>query len=463
MGTMRQWGRWFLIPLVVAGWLVSQAGRSETLLRDSDTVALLAGIRERGNPWSWFGGDWPLFNHFYRPISTLSFELDNALYGDAAWGYGLTNALLAAACVLLTFWVAWELTQRGWVAGLSSGLLGAWMGAGFLGQVGLHWVPTLFFWAGLVSLLGVFRRGNAGAALLGAAACFLVWTWAIPYIPLHERIVAWLPGRTASVCAMFLLMGVAAYARFERLTAPGEGAARMPWDPPVSRGTAGVEVRLERRAAWGWLALAVVGLALALGAYEQAVVMPGLLLGVAVWMAVEGRRPLWAAQGAFWGVLVGYWLLRQAILPQEASGYQLQQFRSGPGVWMDVTSYLFPPASVWKNFLVMLETGVEGLFLGSFWTLLIVVVGVPLGMWAVSRERERWRFWGLWLMTAGAFLPMAWLKMFGHYHLIPSAFRAIGVVLIGAVALRLMVNAVSPRAVRAPERPDPAPGSLLRR
>ncbi|RYG37669.1 hypothetical protein EON81_05960, partial [bacterium] len=107
----RAWPGWLTIALCgVAVWF-SRVG-SASLLQDSDTAVLLAKIRERGNPLSWFAGDWPLGNHFYRPVSTLSFELDNALYGNHAEGYGATNALLAIACIAALFWMLRELTDR---------------------------------------------------------------------------------------------------------------------------------------------------------------------------------------------------------------------------------------------------------------------------------------------------------------------------------------------------------------
>ncbi|MCG9894016.1 MAG: hypothetical protein MH204_00890, partial [Fimbriimonadaceae bacterium] len=126
MRKLRTGWYWLIPPLIVSILIVWGHSRSAGMMDDSDTRVLLAKIREVGNPWAWFAGDWPLENHFYRPISTLFFELDNALYRDRAAGYGLTNALLVAAAVMLLY--AWlrELLDSRPLASLSAALFGVW-------------------------------------------------------------------------------------------------------------------------------------------------------------------------------------------------------------------------------------------------------------------------------------------------------------------------------------------------
>src|SRR5476649_2125700 len=109
---VRRWIGAFLAVLLACLPVYLQRATSKDLVLDSDTSVLLATIRERHAPLSWFTGDWPLNNHFYRPVSTLSFELDNWLYGSNGTGYGLTNALICIACVLLLFWFLRELTDH---------------------------------------------------------------------------------------------------------------------------------------------------------------------------------------------------------------------------------------------------------------------------------------------------------------------------------------------------------------
>ena len=82
------------------------------MLADTDTIALRAGIIERGNAMSWFWTDWPLANHFYRPISTLTMEWDMWRWGNWAEGFGMTNALLVIFCVWGVFALVLELSGR---------------------------------------------------------------------------------------------------------------------------------------------------------------------------------------------------------------------------------------------------------------------------------------------------------------------------------------------------------------
>jgi hypothetical protein len=56
---------------------------------------MLDAVKQHGT-LRWLFGDWLLENGFYRPISSLSIALDYALYGEAGWGFRLTNWLLMA-------------------------------------------------------------------------------------------------------------------------------------------------------------------------------------------------------------------------------------------------------------------------------------------------------------------------------------------------------------------------------
>lgn len=57
---------------------------------------------------AWFGLDAPL----YRPLLTLSFAIDIAVFGDSVAGYHATNLLLHAIAVCATATVAWVLGQK---------------------------------------------------------------------------------------------------------------------------------------------------------------------------------------------------------------------------------------------------------------------------------------------------------------------------------------------------------------
>jgi hypothetical protein len=421
------------------------------ILNDSDTKVLLLAIRERQNPWAWFLGDWPLENHFYRPVSTLFFELDNALYGSAAWGYGLTNALLAVGCTLTLMWFLRELTDRPLVSAASTALFALWTVR----------MPSLVMWVigGLalaVIFAGIWRHGKSlgyWAPALLVLYFLTVELW--PSANLQGLIVGWIPGRTASSMTLFLLGSLAAYARYERVSASRQAASPGPLDPPATKGT-------SRAAAskFPWLLppLAAFLLALALGAYEQAVMGPALLLGTAVSFRIRGFRPRWGWQALFWGLLAAYLVFRAVYVPTEPSGYQLQQFRKGPGVMQDLAGYILPIAAWISPFMASLSIGLGALILSTFWSTLAFAAAHVVTFF------ESRRHWQLVLtgyaLSVLAFLPMAWLKRFDHYHYLPLAFRALFVVMVGVVALELVARAVSPPTAHTPPRTEPAPGSL---
>ncbi len=451
---MKRWGIGFLAVLLACLPLFLSRASDSSLLRDSDTAYLLQTIRERQDPLAWFSGDWPLKNHFYRPISTLFFEMDNVLYGDQAWGYGLTNVLLCVACVLLLFWFLREATDSPIYATAGSLLFASWHG----------WQPrwdlVCLGLSGVALAAGIRRHGTA---IRGYVPALLV----LAYLPvelfgrtgLHYRMVGWIPGRTASVMTVFALIAMAAYARYERTSASRLApAAPGPLDPPATRSF--TVATGPARGASLWLGLAVLASALAMGAYEQAVMLPAALLGVAVLFSWQRYQVRWGAQILFWGVLLGYLFLRWKLLPADTSGYQKQQLRDGPGVWISVLDYVMPNLSSLIALDGMVSAGPLILMTSGPYQMLL---GLASNAWAFFEARRAWRFavagWGLSIL---AFLPMAWVKHFDHYEYWPMALRAMAVVALAKVALDLFLSACSPPTVQAPPRSSPAPGSLPR-
>jgi hypothetical protein len=453
---------WLIPPGLASLAVILGHARSQTLLQDSDTKVLLEVIRETQNPWAWFVGDWPLENHFYRPISTLFFEFDNWAHGTNAAGYGLTNAVIAALCIMALVWLVRELMEDWALAGISGTVFGLW----HLGVILDSQAVSLVMTAGALACLVGFFRGKQAGALAGVAATVLAAYWiGTEYGPVQDisfRIVGWLPGRTASVMTLFALIAGASYARWERL-----GAARI--EPKVAtstekpfRASDPVNAAKPTKGLWVWPIIAVLGTALALGSYEQAVMLPGLLIGSSILMAIRGWKPRWWIHAGTWSLLAGYLVLRAVIIPKEVSGYQSQQLRTGfeGGVLMDLLNYLAPGLNwirtIIGNFipdpLIVLTAG--------FWAPIISLIGCFAAIYICAKDDQRWSILGFWLMAFFAFLPMAWLKMFEHYHYWPSAFLSVAWVLIVGAAIRAVVSAVSPQAIQAPKRSDPAPGSL---
>ncbi len=456
---MKRWLIWLAIPVLIAVGVVLGHSRSPGLLQDTDTKVLLEKIRETQDPMAWFTGDWPLENHFYRPISTLSFEFDNAVHGSNPAGYALTNAILAAACILLFFWFLRELTDVPWMAGTATILFGLW----HFQQSPLGWLPTAMMWAAGLVWLGLLRgfRNFWPVLLASLGLVFLAMQFG-PMEPIYQIMLGWIPGRTASVMMVFVLISLAAYCRYERLTA-GRMPAPEPTaeDLPATKSTAATAS--AGKAPWLWLGVSVFGLILALGSYEQAVMLPASLLGVAIIFRLHHRRkPHWAFHAINWAVLFGYLALRSAVLPDTASSYQEQQFRTGPGVLLSLADYLLPGLQPLQQFWIVATVGILMALQANFWLPLIEAGGWLAAWGSAWRDRRRWLTLGMLLLSFFAFLPMAWLHQFGHYHYWPNAMRSLYIVLLMIAVGQLVANAIAPRGIQAPPRRDPAPGSLPR-
>lgn len=510
---------------------------------DTDTRVLLTKLQERGNPWSWFAGDWPLENHFYRPISTLTFEMDRALYGNLApwkefglnpkttlkldfrdanidmvlvlysessgikfvkdpnltgditvtsngpvnlnsafellsatlgmkgyemrkedslllirqsraWGYGLTNALLCALSVLSLFWFLREITDKPYLATFGALLFALWhFPAGLM-------VSAVVTWASWAALLCILFPGRRPIAALSAFAATWFLSSELPGLyPLDLRMMQWLPGRTASTMTLFALLAMASYARFERTSATILRTKEItPLDPPATKGTALRE--RSSKASLSWPVVAVLCSCLALGSYEQAVMLPAALLGVGLTLKWQGYRVRWGWHAAFWGLLGGYFALRYQMLAVQASGYQMQQFRNGPGVIFALGDYILPAGiPVWNT----LRAAEGALLVVLFSPQLSQFMNLFSNVWTFVLARRQWVLpLAGYALTIVTFLPMAWLKHFDHYHYWPMAMRTLLVAGLMPVVGAAWVSAMSRPALQAPPRPDPAPGSLPR-
>lgn len=448
---MKRWLIAFSLVLLSSLAIFLNASRSPSLLEDSDTRGLLHAIGERNAPLSWFASDWPLKNHFYRPVSTLSFEFDLRVHGNNAAGYGQTNALLAALCVLALFWLAREFTDSPLLSAASSLLFASWL----LPSSIKEWLHAGCLVLGGLSLLSVLFPGRK---FMRGIASLLVWIFvAVEMAGIEElppRTIGWLPGRTAMVMAVFALCAMAAYARYERTSGRRKSHEPSPFDVPATKSS----IQTVGKASLVWPILACVCTALAMASYEQAVMLPTALVIVAIGFALKGYRPHWLWHGAFWGMLLLYLAVRHRFVPNTVSGYQAQQLRSSANVLYSVLDYLFP--SFWQlvKALQLSDMGWSVLLVPAFSSAVIYFVANGL---AYFKARQH-----LWLTATGlalsvmTFLPMAWLKQFEHYHFWPMALRAIFDVGLLWTAISVSISAASRPALQAPARLNPAPGSL---
>jgi hypothetical protein len=427
---------------------------------DSDTAVMLDAVKQHG-ALRWLFGDWLLENGFYRPISSISIALDYALYGEAGWGFRLTNWLL----MILTALGAWALVRAyarlvgsphaEWLAlgvgvalslqqtGLTS-IVAKWSAWWFVGAAvgvvasGKILPPSLRFpplregnrgGAGSPPL----REGNRGGAgspplreesQIGAvppagrgnlkegvqiilAIGALFWGFDRLLATEYARLITWVPSRTALLGTMFGVWAMYALLR---------GAT-------------------ERR--WGWLALGGVLYLLALGSYEQPITLVALVSALAFW-----RRRDWGGWGArafavaaACAVLV--FVLRFVLLPAEPTAYQRQQLRSSlSGPIATYLTELLPPVGQWQYWRAV-GAHLEVLLVDKAgWDYMVgtlLYLGVLAAVW-------RWRevLGGAWLWHALAFLPMALLHFFEHYMYLPQLGKAlfdVGLIAWGAQRL----------------------------
>jgi hypothetical protein len=447
---VKRWRAALLVALLAALSVLLSFSRSTGLLQDSDTKGILTAIREANDPLKWFRGDWPIANHFYRPISALTFEADNALWHDNAHGYAFTNALLCFGCVLLLFWLLRELTDRPWIAAAGAAVFALW-----------HLAPVFFISSAIGVLawvtlgVGVIRHGRNWRNYAPAFLTLLALSREVlPMRELYGRLIDWIPGRTASTMTVFALLAMAAYARYERLRFKPSPQTITPETPPATRST---EAATQSGAPTPWALLAIVATALALGSYEQAVMLPAVLLVVAFAFRIRGGRPAWTLHGVFWALILAYLALRWQLLPHTASGYQAQQYSSTrTAFWMEM-QYLFPPLEGLFGIPITLSSGAIMLLTLEPYTPLFGTAISGTGYWQTRREPVL--FLVGWLGAAVAYAPMAWFKLFEHYHYWPMALRSAFTVAMGTVALRLAATAWCPPARSAPPRLHPAPGS----
>lgn len=463
---VRRWAASLIVLLAcVLGILLSKSS-SSLLLADSDTRGLLAGIAKRDSPLSWFASDWPIENHFYRPVSTLTLEINHRVPSlNNPAGFGLVNALLCMFSVCALFWLVRELTDNPLQTALATAFFTLWN----LDSPILSAVQSFVSYAvWLLPLLLLLPNRDYRKVL---SAMLVVW-FLLPEIDgissLRGFTLGWVPGRTATTMTVFALCALASYAHYERFSLR-KSRVLASTDLPATKSAR--HTPIASKFCFLWPIASLFFLALALGSYEQAVMVPGLLVGLGVWFALAGYRGRWGWHFAFWGLLFGYLALRHAVLPQGVSQYQSQQFRNGPGVWLEIGGWLMPCYQSIRDFAMTFAPDVLAPLaehrLVLIWTLLSRFVPMAWSIasnvlgYATMAKRLPMALGG-WALSFVAFLPMAWLHRFDHYYYLPMALRTLYVVGMSTIACQMVVTACSPRSIQAPPRLDPAPGSLPR-
>ncbi|GIV09081.1 MAG: hypothetical protein KatS3mg019_2100 [Fimbriimonadales bacterium] len=393
-----------------------------SLRADSDTAVMLDAVRDIGGlagAWRWFFGDWLLGNGFYRPVSSLSIAVDYALYGESAWGFRFTNWLLMiltaqglfvlvrayarlvdypyAEWLALGVAVALSLQQTGLTAWVSRGSAWWWVGA-IVATVGVaaRWQRPRFTQyenssSNADSLPFQVKQGVAQFHWLPLLFAIGALFWGFDRLveTHYTRLISWVPSRTALLGTLFGVWAI--YALLQ-----GASARR-----------------------WGWIVLGGALYLLALGSYEQPI-----MLTIVMSVLAFGMRRDWGAWGwyAFGAAAVAALLiiaLRLCLLPTEPTEYQQQQRRSSlTGPLQSYLTDLAPPigqTAYWRavgtdlQILLVDKAGWDNI-LGA-----LLYLGVLTALW-----RERRLLGGAFLWHALTFLPMAFLHFFEHYMYLPQ-------------------------------------------
>jgi hypothetical protein len=270
-------------------------------------------------------------------------------------------------------------------------------------------------------------------------------------------VLHWIPTRTATVMTLFALCALAAYARSLRLGAKRVRSEITPLDVPATRSSTAVVAGGASSSVW--LAVSFFCVLLALGSYEQAVMLPAILVGIGFVFQSKGYVVNWPLQLFFWLELFVYLAVRREVLPLPISVYVDQQLRSGTTAYLSALNYLLPCIGYAPSWISSLSVGGAVLMVGHFYSFPYQVVSNFTAYIASFKQSNVIML--AWACSVVAFLPMAFLKPFSHYHYWAMSLRSIFVILLAGAVAKMIVTAVSPRIVQAPQRPSPAPGSLL--
>lgn len=389
-----------------------------------DAVIMVQRIQEAGNPWKWFVSDWPLYNGFYRPLPSLAFELDHALFGENLVRFLIFNQVVAVACSFLVVWFVWELFRRPGAAVACGAVFAAWQ-AGVQDAVPLATIGWLTALSLVVRALFQDRAGLLRWVVVAAVVAYAfrelgaeIADADVTGQSFSYRALGWSPGRTSTILTLFTLLTAAAYCRFER----------------------------ERQAKW--CVVSVVALVGAFLSYEQCVVVAGILLACGIALAVQGVHVRWWFHGVAWLLTALYVLLHRAYLPPDTR-YRLQASRGVVGGVRGIVRFLFPASRdvviLWSN----LSIGVA-LFLIPLPYATVAQIIANTVTWVKARRQWLPLVFGL-VVSTGAYAPMSFQHFLAHYYHLPMAMRTILVVWLFILAWELSLSAASRQETQARE------------
>ncbi len=415
---------------------------------DKDSWVLLTAIKQY--PLSkWFVGDWPLENGFYRPVTVVSFYLDTMLGSSFGW----SAAIYCALCVLALFWFVREITDSPAYAAGSAVLFSMWHT-----PIEIHFDWIAWCVAACVFAAATIRdpKRFLSHILAAASVAFLATELIGIHRPasFYHGVMLWLPSRTATVMTLFSLVAMASYARFVRTTSPTLSQSAKPIDPPATRTSSAI---VTGKGSAMWMIASACAVILALGSYEQAIVLPCILLFVALIFVSRRYKVQFGWHAAYWLALILFLFLRNSVLPNTGSVYLAQQSRLGLPALLAILDYVLPCSAYAVGWFSAWSVGVALLLVGTAWSFPFQLIGNLVTYVSGFKNNT---ILLLWLSSVVAFLPAAFLKPFSHYQYWPMALRSIFAVMLVSVVTQLEVSAISPRVVQAPRRPSPAPGSL---
>lgn len=366
-----------------------------------NAILSVGGLKGVGR---WFVGDWLLENGFYRPISSASLTLDYTLYGEQAWGFCLTNWLLLWAITFGSAFLVPRLLRvsPSWGWGVAIAISMQYTGlARLLAHYSTWWWVAcvaigVLWWARIrfsEAPKQILRHWWAGRWWLFLAIGALFWGFDRWLSAEYVRLIEWVPSRTALLGSAFGVWAVVCFLH-------------------------GLDTQRGR-----WLVLGGALYLLALGSYEQPIMLAPFLLAVAFVRRKQDAVSSARLVGSVLACVLLIMALRMTLVTTEPTLYQRQQLRSslsGP-----VLTYLFelvPPANQW---LYWQTVGLEPMvwFFKQPWDHLVALLlfaGVAI---AFYRWRVRFAYSVGW--HALTFLPMAFLHFFEHYMILPQVGKTL--------------------------------------